>query len=91
MNKGSIFQRQLFKNEGSLYCIIFSENIVNMIDDYAEEYSGKKYATLRELLLLLDDFINIMNGRENVHCFSSPNDKKLNELLNLFRFFGMGK
>ena len=33
MNKGSIFQRQLFKNEGSLYCIIFSENVVNMIDD----------------------------------------------------------
>ena len=36
-----------------------------MIDDYAEECGGKeKYESLREILLLLNDFIDIMNGKK---------------------------
>ena len=37
---------------------ICSKNVVNMIDDYAEECGGKeKYEPLREVLLLLNNFI----------------------------------
>ena len=41
---------------------ICSKNVVNTIDDYAEECGEKeKYGPLREVLLLLNDFIDIMN------------------------------
>ena len=58
-----------------------------MIYDNAEEFGGKeKYGPLREVLLLLNNFIDIMNGRKNVF-FSSPDDENLDELLKLFPIF----
>ena len=61
---------------------IYSENIVNMIDNHTEECSGKeKYELLREVLLLLNNFIDIMNERKRLF-FLSPNDKKFDEVLN---------
>ena len=46
-----------------------------MIDDYAEECGGKeKYRSLREVFLILNNFISIMNGIKKVDCFSSLND-----------------
>ena len=59
-----------------------------MIDDYAEECGGnEKYEPLREVLILLNRFIDIMNGIKKVDCFSSPNDEKLDELLKLDSIF----
>ena len=62
-----------------------------MIYDNAEEFGGKeKYGPLREVLLLLNNFIDIMNGRKNVF-FSSPDDENLDELLKLFPIFSEWK
>ena len=63
------------------------KNVVNMIDDYSKECGGKeKYGPLREVLLLLNNFIDIMNGK-NVDSFPSLNDAKLDELLSLVSIF----
>ena len=71
---------------------ICSENIFDMIYDNAEAFGGKvKYGPLREVLLLLNNFIDIMNGRKKVDCFSSPNDEKLDELLKLISIFAEWK
>ena len=71
---------QFFKNYYSrmsvhLVAQICSKNIVNMIDNYAEECGGKeKYGSLREVFLILNNFFIIMNGIKKVDCFSSLND-----------------
>ena len=70
---------------------IYSKNVVNMINDYAEECGGKKYEPLREVLLLLNSSIDIMNRRKKVDCFSSPNDEKLDEVLKLDSIFSEWK
>ena len=45
----------------------FSKNDVNMIDDYAVECGGKeKCGLLREVLFLLNDFIDIMNEKRSI-------------------------
>ena len=57
-----------------------------MIDDYAKECGGKeKYESLREVLLLLNNFIYIMNGRKKVDCFPVRMMKKLMSNWNLFQ------
>ena len=57
-----------------------------MIDDYAKECGGKeKYESLREVLLLLNNLIYIMNGRKNVDCFQVQMMKKLMSYWNLFQ------
>ena len=92
-NVNKLTKDHFFKNNYSrmrvhLATQICSKNVVNMIDDYAEECGGKeKYEPLREVLLLLNSFIDIMNGRKKVDCFSSPNDEKLVELLKLVSIF----
>ena len=92
-NVNKLTKDHFFKNNYSrmrvhLATQICSKNVVNMIDDYAEECGGKeKYEPLREVLLLLNSFIDIMNGRKKVDCFSSPNDEKLDELLKLVSIF----
>ena len=49
---------------------MFSKHNVNTIDDYSEEWSGKeKYESFREVLLLLNDLIDIMNGRKKLIVF----------------------
>ena len=54
---------------------ICSKNVVNTIDDYAEECGEKeKYRSLREVFLILNNFFIIMNGIKKVDCFSSLND-----------------
>ena len=68
------------------------KNVVNMIDDYAEICGGKeKYEPMREVILLMNNFIDIMNGRKKVDCFSSPNDPKLDELMKLVAIFSEWK
>ena len=51
----------------------------------------KQYEPLRGILLLLNTFIDIMNGRQKVDCFSSPNDEKIDELLKLVSIFSEWK
>ena len=82
-NVNKITKDHFFKNNYSrmrvhLSTQICSKNVVNMIDDYAKECGGKeKYESLREVLLLLNNLIYIMNGRKNVDCFQVQMMKKL--------------
>ena len=49
-----------------------------MIDYYAEECGGKeKYEPLREVLLLLNSVIDIMNGRKRLIAFQVQMMKNL--------------
>ena len=65
-----------------------SENVVNMIDNYAEICGGKeRYGPMREVILLLNNFIDIMNER----FFSSSNDTKLEEVMKLVSIFSEWK
>ena len=70
---------------------ICSENVVNMIDNYAEFFGGKeKYGPMREVILLMNNFIDVMNGRKKL-IFSSHNDSRLEELMKLVSFFSEWK
>ena len=71
---------------------ICSKRVVNMIDNYAEERGGKeKYRPLRKVLLLLNNFIYIINGRKKVDFFSVQMMKTLMSYGNLVQFFQSGK
>ena len=63
-----------------------------MIDDYAEICGGKEiYGPMRGVILLMNNCIDIMNGRKKVDCCSSPNDPKLDELMKLVAIFSEWK
>ena len=67
---------------------ICSENVVNMIDNYAEFFGGKeKYGPMREVILLMNNFIDVMNGKTKVDRVLSPNDSKLEELMKVVYIF----
>ena len=96
-NVNKLTKDHFFKNNYSrmrvhLAVQICSKNVVNMIDDYAQICGGKvKYGPMREVILLMNNFIDIMNGRKKVDCFSSPNDPKLDELMKLVSIFSEWK
>ena len=67
---------------------ICSENVVNMIDNHAEFFGGKeKYGPMREVILLMNNFIDAMNGNTKVDRVLSPNDSKLEELMKVVYIF----
>ena len=92
-NVNKLTKDHFFKNNYSrmrvhLAVQIFSKNVVNMIDDYAEICGGKeKYGPMREVILLMNNFIDVMNGKTKVDRVLSPNDSKLEELMKVVYIF----